>query len=59
MNKICFRCGKPIKDTFYVHTLSNEDAHIYCQSTGVQPSSDTKKTDAVNNYHEELTGEKW
>jgi len=40
---ICFRCGKPITDSLYVRTLGNENAHIYCQATGVQPLPDKKE----------------
>ena len=39
----CFRCGKPIRNgEFYVHTLSNENAHVYCQATGVKPNKQEK-----------------
>ena len=39
----CFRCGKPIRNgEFYVHTLSNEKAHVYCQATGVKPNKQEK-----------------
>jgi hypothetical protein len=31
---ICFRCGEAITDGLYVHTLSNEYAHPYCQARG-------------------------
>ena len=53
MTKIlkCFRCGKPIEDELFVHTLSNEYAHIYCQATGVKPLPDKPK---VRNRKEEL-----
>ena len=38
---ICFRCGKPIEGYLYVHTLS-ENAHVYCQATGVKPNKQEK-----------------
>ena len=42
----CFRCGKPIRNgEFYVHTLSNENAHVYCQATGVKPDKQEKGDD--------------
>ena len=39
---ICFRCGKPIEGYLYVHTLSDENAHVYCQATGVKPNKQEK-----------------
>ena len=42
---ICFRCGKPIEGYLYVHTLSDENAHVYCQATGVKPNKQEKGDD--------------
>jgi hypothetical protein len=33
---LCFRCEEAITDDFYVHTLSNEYAHTYCQARGIR-----------------------
>jgi hypothetical protein len=47
---ICFRCGKPIEGYLYVHTLSDENAHVYCQATGVKPNKQGIKSRRFYEY---------